>query len=586
MNQRLTLASMVVVATTLAIARGDEPAAAPYHPRYEGNTTCLGCHSKAADDTTFPHDFCLVNEGSVWQQQDKHAQSFRILAGVSTAEGTTRLDPQALGLVMLRRLTGDLLADRFAELEQAAERNQPEVYLQAAVALFLDKRSSIGFSCLTCHANLKPEEQYVAVLDDQQFRKNFVENAVSCEACHGPSELWGREHYSVGKKLTVDDLPRRVQLSDEQAKTLEGKTWRELSVGLKQALGFYEVRSPVRRAEQCFSCHIGDKNEGKYIEHSWYVAGHPPLPGIELATFANDMPRHWRHLAEKGKFAQREEFLAAQETREEEQTFPESKAVLVGSAVALRTTVNLLSAVRSEGKFLPDFAAYDCLACHQQLRTEPVVTRERLDPHTPGRPGLPRWSTALIEVACDVVDESGKEKEHFLNAYDDLRGNLSQRPFGDTRTMVEHAGIVADRLKAIEERILALPLTEDDIRRAQQAVLTASRYERYDYHSARQIAWALRRFQTELASEPDFAKDDGLAAARRFPEWFKTVRQAQQEQVMAGEPPFLQLRLPATQSQSIEQYLSQWLEGANRYEPGDYVRWQSRPVQLPAPAAN
>ena len=37
------------------------------------------------------------------------------------------------------------------------------------------------------------------------------------------------------------------------------------------------------------------------MTHEMYAAGHPPLPSIEVATFANSIPRHWWLLAEKAR---------------------------------------------------------------------------------------------------------------------------------------------------------------------------------------------------------------------------------------------------------------------------------------------
>src|SRR5207248_334113 len=41
--------------------------------------------------------------------------------------------------------------------------------------------------------------------------------------------------------------------------------------------------------------------EGKIVTHEMYAAGHPPLPGIEIATFGDALPRHWETLTEKIK---------------------------------------------------------------------------------------------------------------------------------------------------------------------------------------------------------------------------------------------------------------------------------------------
>jgi Cytochrome c554 and c-prime len=571
----ILVAKFCLLLSCASLLLAQEPVAI-YQPSYSGNATCLGCHNKPSTDATFPHDFCLMNEAEVWQKHDKHAQSFRLLVGVSGSGNDTKLNPQALGLAMLRRLTGDKLADRFEAIQVAEAKKDTNAYLQAAVALFLDDRSSIGFSCLTCHANLKPEKQYISVINDQQFRKNFVENAVSCEACHGPSEIWGKEHYGVGKKFTGEDFPGKLKLTDIEKAALEGKTWRELGAAIKGRLGFVEVRDPAIRAQQCFSCHIGDKQEGKFIPHDWYVAGHPPLPSMELATFANDMPRHWRHLAEKGQFTQREAFVAANEIQENAQALPESKAVLVGSVVALQKSVELLQSARSENKFLPDFAAFDCLACHQELRNAPVVTRERLDPSVPGRPGLPRWSTALIEISCDAFDPSGDEKKTFLASYDQLRASLTARPFGDPKLVAQHSATVIDHLKVLQHELVAHPLTTEQARQIHNQLLTVTKEQRFDFHSARQLAWALRRFDVELATPPDFAAQEGAAAANDFPAWFQDVRQKAHEAVIAREPEFLLLKLPATQASSIEENLPKWLQAANAFDPGQYSEHQAK----------
>ena len=60
-----------------------------------------------------------------------------------------------------------------------------------------------------------------------------------------------------------------------------------------------DLWDPVRRAETCASCHVGNHDEGKVVTHAMYAAGHPPLPGFETATFGDLEPRHWQYLSEK-----------------------------------------------------------------------------------------------------------------------------------------------------------------------------------------------------------------------------------------------------------------------------------------------
>ena len=60
-----------------------------------------------------------------------------------------------------------------------------------------------------------------------------------------------------------------------------------------------DLWDPVKRATKCASCHIGNPGEQKVVTHAMYAAGHPPLPGLETATFSDAMPRHWEYLREK-----------------------------------------------------------------------------------------------------------------------------------------------------------------------------------------------------------------------------------------------------------------------------------------------
>ena len=95
--------------------------------------------------------------------------------------------------------------------------------------------------CLSCHSNWLTGHE----------RPPTYQRGVACESCHGPSEKWDMPH----------SLPE----------------WRKKTVAEKDAAGMVDVRNPVRRAEQCFGCHIGNAAEGKIITHDMYAAGHPPL---------------------------------------------------------------------------------------------------------------------------------------------------------------------------------------------------------------------------------------------------------------------------------------------------------------------
>jgi Cytochrome c554 and c-prime len=117
-------------------------------------------------------------------------------------------------------------------------------------------KAETSSKCLVCHAvDVKPE------LRGPKFD---ITEGVHCDGCHGPAEKWLEPHAEKG--------------------------WtHEKSV----AVGMYDTKSMLLRAEKCVSCHLA-------IDHEMVAAGHPDLLAFELDTFSAQMPPHWR---DKGQFA-------------------------------------------------------------------------------------------------------------------------------------------------------------------------------------------------------------------------------------------------------------------------------------------
>src|SRR5579872_995436 len=99
--------------------------------------------------------------------------------------------------------------------------------------------------CLACHALSPPDADRARTFDST--------DGVSCESCHGPASNWLGPH------------------------TTKGWT-HERSV----AAGMRDLRDPVRRAENCLTCHLGTAD--KVVDHEMIAAGHPDLY-FELASF-------------------------------------------------------------------------------------------------------------------------------------------------------------------------------------------------------------------------------------------------------------------------------------------------------------
>lgn len=104
--------------------------------------------------------------------------------------------------------------------------------------------------CLVCHAVNVPQNLRAPKFD--------ITEGVHCDGCHGPAEKWLEPHAEKG--------------------------WtHEKSV----AVGMYDTKNFLLRAEKCVSCHL-------QIDHEMVAAGHPDLLAFELDTFSANMPPHWR----------------------------------------------------------------------------------------------------------------------------------------------------------------------------------------------------------------------------------------------------------------------------------------------------
>jgi hypothetical protein len=340
--------------------------------------------------------------------------------------------------------------------------------------------------CLSCHANW--------VNDAPQPAQINLQEGVACESCHGPAKDYLSPHVEVA--------------------------WRTTSNEKKRELGMVNVRDPQERARQCLSCHIGNAEEGKLLTHDMYAAGHPPLPGIEIETFAHNMPPHWRTLNQKvadlARLSPPKQLPDLPKLREllaqPERELHGVKSVLVGGLMNLREAVHLVgqqSGLQKESG--PEFALFDCAMCHHELQTPSWRQARMLSGRlTPGRPQLHRWPAALVDAA--LVRAAGRDaaelkmlREQFAGKQGALQAIFNKSPFG-----VGRGGDIANASQGLVEWLDTLVervSTAGYDRSASEAVLidlcrSAQKSEYLDYDSARQVAWALRTISQELKPSP------------------------------------------------------------------------------------
>jgi hypothetical protein len=417
--------------------------------------------------------------------------------------------------------------------------------------------------CLSCHAGAsKPPEQMI----------NF---GVSCESCHGPSSLWEGPH----------DAPDQ---------------WRSKTPAEKLALGMVDVRDPELRARQCFSCHIGDAPQGRVVTHAMYAAGHPPLPSIEVETFANQMPKHWRYLAEKGNFLHRDEYLKANHPdtmHDPAADLPRTKAVIIGGVVALQQSIEFNAAlVAQQAEQGYEFAAFDCAACHHDLKPASWRQQRGYAHGRPGRPPMHQWPTALVELGIQQVAGADEAKYGAMHSrleehLHGLQAAYVKQPFGDSDAIQAATKQLNAQLQLL---LVALKTTRYDQAANQRALarLRAMATAGYpDFHSARQIAWATKMLLAEntvkypqLWKQPHDAENKGRDDVQAYQQWLTTswqpaVERADSQFREADQlNSYLQLDLPAGQQYQLEEFLPQSLRAMRLYDPAEFRR---RFVELP-----
>jgi hypothetical protein len=376
--------------------------------------------------------------------------------------------------------------------------------------------------CLNCHCvNVKDENRR-----GQQYKR---EDGVSCDGCHGPAEHWYQKH-------------------------VESNRWRYAAPEVKASWGMRDVRSPVERARLCCSCHVGKLAEGKWLTHEMYAAGHPPLPGIELATFSEDLPRHWYSLKKKAPAVQAElKKRFGLDPNELEQT----RLVVLGGASALREAMTLLadqadpmSPYKAAAGGWPDFAQFDCYACHHELTR--ASWRQRRG--TRGRPSAPDWPEALapLSIAATAADpaETRRQLEEFHKRAGDLHLAFTARPFGDR----ERISAAARELAAWSDgRIAALHGVKFDAaagERLLRRLCVLAQEGSPNYDAARQLGWGFER----ISSDVSLSREAGQ----------------QRDRILEALERDLALKVPSGKKQSIEAGLPARMKAMESYDPARF----------------
>lgn len=335
-------------------------------------------------------------------------------------------------------------------------------------------------ACLACHATTLPEP-------GAQINIRLTDG-ITCVGCHGPYANWVETH--------------QRHLDPE---------WRGLDRTAKERhYGMNDLWNLNRRASLCVSCHVGNAAERKVVTHAMYAAGHPPLPSFELAHYTEIQPRHWQLAREKTPAR------LARINVETPDPFEQTRSLLVGALQTLGATAALLAEQASghvddiHGAEWPDFARFDCYACHHDLKSGDSAAwrQQRGYRGAPGRPPLPEWPATLAALAVEP-----SEATNLNTQLETLHAAATSRPFGDASRLAEAARSLANWAFARANQAEHAPIDPARARALLQRITQIAAERLPDYDTARQLAWAFHTIHAEMIPTP--ANDDPIAASLR-----------------------------------------------------------------------
>lgn len=499
--RRVTLAWLAALAAGLGACvvasdppKADAEKADPLRPKDKDDAlfavaACATCHNSdpatpaAAKDHPFgkrykSHEFILLSEGKTWADRDPHSQAFNALEG---------------------------------------ERGK-----KMGVALGYDPNPKAWTACLTCHAVDKhagDSTLRTPAPDDKPAERFATAEGVTCVACHGIRKEWQSEHYAE-PPTSPGAIP-----------------WKGWPVAEKQKHGMRDLRDPAVKAKLCASCHVGNAELNRVVTHDMFAAGHPPLPPFELATYLKAQPNHWAHptaVNEKGERVLPYFKSVPESDRWAKFHFHEgenaaAREFAAGAVAAARAEAEMLAADAKKGDGI-DYARFDCLACHHDLKT-PSDRQARGYDGPPGRPPL----RASVGVVAGVVAKHAKEVEAFKGVgefepkWDELRAAVTRRPFGDDTVAGK-----ADAVRAWCDGFLAEQSSDPKAVYANGDMLRAMIADRVklgiaDPEAALALAWGYvaiggKALPTELELRAADAKADAGLGYRRRQQWVNVFR--------------------------------------------------------------
>lgn len=399
----------------------------------------------------------------------------------SKSENTAQVLPRALELI---------------RLDEATTWDENDYHRLAYLALTSERGRQMGkmlgnkdvtkmMECLTCHA-VDPRPNGTKA-NATEFN---TEHGVSCLACHSTDE-------SVGGRWRSFHFD-------------EVENWRAVKPKDKRQHGQRDLRDPIARAELCVNCHIGNLQQGRFVTHDMYAAGHPPLRGIEVMAYSRDQQMHYDRPKDSRyitKLAEEEPTKALERFHFRPGEDHDARQLAVGAIVSMRESTRLISAASKNlnpKKPTLDYAHFDCYSCHHDLGG----TKWRQQVQTEGKLGRVRprfWGKPLASIVIEHGNRIDVPPAEFQRKYLALVKELDDHPFGiefaAEREIPRKADDLISECDKFLKSQLELTYSDQDATRLQQMIVKQlSAAERYGLvpDAAQQLIWAFGVLQADL----------------------------------------------------------------------------------------
>jgi hypothetical protein len=178
------------------------------------------------------------------------------------------------------------------------------------------------------------------------------------------------------------------------------------------------TRDLDKRVQVCVGCHVGAPPQAgipvRDAFHDIMAAGHPRL-NFEFGAFLERMPKHWDPSIDE---TQGPDF--------------DVRAWAIGQVATTRAALKLLEerarASVSDKAPWPEFAEYDCYACHHQLQEETGNANWRQRRGYPGRkPGALPWATWYLPMTRALAECQGEFGSELLTQLNELEKLMHER---------------------------------------------------------------------------------------------------------------------------------------------------------------